>query len=282
MAGVQAATATKGATEQVRGARAVHLNWQAPPCDAFYGEVVVENSAQGSYFMVCGWRGGYFGIQERADKTKVAIFSLWDPVAESKDNKGDKNRDRVEVLFHMDGTQIKQFHDGGTGPQCLIDWPWEIGQTNRFLVRSRTEGGKTTYAGFIYDAKKQQWLHLATYRRTEGKTGGLGGGLYSFVEDFHRNGTSATEVRRATFKNVWIETKDSGWQPLRAPLFNAAKPDGRAKDAINGGVNPDGASWFLVTGGDTKQQTALKSPMKLTAPSAPLPKDLPDFPSVSK
>ena len=57
----------------------IHLWWAAPPCQWFYNEATVRNSTPGSYFMVCGWNTGYFGIQELGNGRKVAIFSVWDP-----------------------------------------------------------------------------------------------------------------------------------------------------------------------------------------------------------
>ncbi|HVJ69767.1 MAG TPA: DUF5077 domain-containing protein, partial [Caulifigura sp.] len=44
--------------------RSVHLGFSAMEPVAFYNEVTVQSSAPGTYFMVCGWSRGYFGIQE--------------------------------------------------------------------------------------------------------------------------------------------------------------------------------------------------------------------------
>src|SRR4051812_45498886 len=62
-----------------RAARSVHLWYPAPQAVAFYNEVTVERSTPGSYFMVCGFNHGYFGIQEKGRGEKVALFSIWDP-----------------------------------------------------------------------------------------------------------------------------------------------------------------------------------------------------------
>ena len=53
----------------------------APEADAFYNELTVERSVPGSYFMACGFRHGYFGIQELPRGRKVVLFSVWDPTA---------------------------------------------------------------------------------------------------------------------------------------------------------------------------------------------------------
>ena len=52
-------------------ARSVHLAFQSDDVAAFYNEVVVVETTPCSYFMVCGWHKGYFGIQERCGNEKV-------------------------------------------------------------------------------------------------------------------------------------------------------------------------------------------------------------------
>jgi len=203
-AGEPAPIVSNAGDAPARTERSVHLFWSAPSCEAFCNEVVVGKSTAGSYFMTCGWSDGYLGVQELASGKKIALFSVWDSVAAGNNPDAVKGQDRVEVLFSEDGTRIKRFGGKGTGQQCQIDWPWEIGQTNRFLVRAFTEGGKTAYAGFIYDPRKQQWRHLATFRRSTSKGGGLNG-LYSFIDDFRRDFKSATEVRRRVFKMAGLK-----------------------------------------------------------------------------
>ena len=66
------------AQEKPKAARSVHLWYRAPEAVAFYNEVIVERSAPGSYFCVCGWNTGYFGIQELGNGKKLVIFSVWD------------------------------------------------------------------------------------------------------------------------------------------------------------------------------------------------------------
>ena len=59
--------ATTFADEKLAGiaCRSVHLAFTAPESLAFYNEVTVERSAEGTYFCVCGFNQGYFGIQEQ-------------------------------------------------------------------------------------------------------------------------------------------------------------------------------------------------------------------------
>src|SRR3712207_16221 len=76
---VATAATARQAPEPPRAARSVHLHYPAPEADAFYNEMTVEQSVPGSYFMACGFRHGYFGIQELSRGRKVVIFSVWDP-----------------------------------------------------------------------------------------------------------------------------------------------------------------------------------------------------------
>src|SRR5215213_9438692 len=100
-----------------RAARSVHLHYPiAAPADSFYNEMTVERTVPGSYFMACGFRHGYFGIQELGGGRKVVLFSVWDPT------KGDEAKavpleQRVEVLHQGDGVEVKRFGGEGTGAQ---------------------------------------------------------------------------------------------------------------------------------------------------------------------
>ena len=56
--------ACAGEEEPPRAARSIHLWYAAPQAVLFYNEVMVEESYRGTYFCVCGFNHGYFGIQE--------------------------------------------------------------------------------------------------------------------------------------------------------------------------------------------------------------------------
>ena len=85
------------AAAEPRAACSIHFAWPAPPALWFYNEATVRESTRGSYFMVCGWNTGYFGIQELGDAKKVAIFSVWDPAKGNNPNNVPLEQ-RVEVL----------------------------------------------------------------------------------------------------------------------------------------------------------------------------------------
>ena len=265
-----------------RAARSVHLQWSAAEGEAFYVEATVEQSKPGTYVSAIGWSGGYFGIQEVRDGKKVAIFSVWDPT-KGDDPKAVKPEERVELLHAGAGVRIKRFGGEGTGGQCLVDFPWVVGEPVRFLVRAELHdaGGapgargeaeaKTAYAGWIFDPQQKAWRHLVTFRtRNNGK---LLRGVYSFVEDFKRDTKSADEVRRAQFGNAWMKPRVGEWAAVTQAKFTASRAEWEARDTINAG--PAGSGFFISTGGDTRRTTELTVMMKTETVPTAAPGDLP-------
>ena len=251
-----------------RAARSVHLHYPAPDADAFYNELTIEQSVPGSYFMACGFRHGYFGIQEQSRGRKVVIFSVWDPT------KGDVAakvplEQRVEVLHQDPDVEVKRFGGEGTGGQSFFKYDWKIGETCRFLVRAKIEGDKSAYAAFFYVPQNKSWKHLVTFRTRTG--GDRLKGLYSFVEDFRRDTKSATELRRAAFSNGWVLAGE--WKPLLAARFTASSSTWEAKETIDAGIAD--ARFYLQTGGNTKTTTALNGKIERPSNNAKPPPDVP-------
>jgi hypothetical protein len=261
-----------GEAPAYRAARSVHLGYPAPESSAFYLEMAVDQSTPGSYFMACGWNTGYFGIQELGNGRKVAIFSVWDPTT-GDDPGAVKPEDRVELLHEGAGVRIRRFGGEGTGGQCTTDFDWQFGQTNRFLVTAAVQSNKTAYAGWLWLPDRQEWKHLVTFcTRTGGKPLS---GLYSFVEDFRRDGKSAHEVRRARFFNGWVKTTAGQWQALTRARFTASGAEWESKDNSDAGLV--GGHFYLATGGALTMSRELRSFIELPAtPDAP-PDDLPRF-----
>ena len=106
--------------------------------------------------MACGWRNGYFGIQDQgAAKGGYVIFSVWDHVSSMSPQFGNQNPDlvseddRTEILAHGAGVTAQRFGGEGTGGQSYIPYNWRLGQTCRLLVRcEELEGGPTPRAIF--------------------------------------------------------------------------------------------------------------------------------------
>jgi hypothetical protein len=168
------------------------------------------------------------------------------------------------------------------------DFKWVLGETNRFVVKAEVEGEKTSYTGYVWmssndggtarkepltptlspsDAEREnnssnsiakfsreEWKRLVTFRV---RTGGAPlRGLYSFVEDFRRDGESAREVRMARYGNGWVGLGYGDWRPLNQARFTASNSPFEAKETIDAGF--DGAWFYLVTGGQTKMKGKLR------------------------
>ena len=115
-----------------RAARSVHLFYPAAEAKVFYNELTVERSVPGSYFMACGFRHGYFGIQELGSGKKVVIFSVWDPT-KGDDPNAVANEQRVDVLYKADDVIARRFGGEGTGAQSFFHYVWKTGETCRFV-----------------------------------------------------------------------------------------------------------------------------------------------------
>lgn len=257
--------------QKPKAAASVHFGYPSADATVFAIDMVIEKCVPGSYFMACGWNTGYFGVQELGDQRHVAIFSVWDPT-QGDDPSAVKPEERVELLHSDQGVRIKRFGGEGTGGQCMTDFAWKIGETNRFAVTARIDGNKTAYAGHLWIPSEQRWRHLVTFRtRTGGKPLR---GLYSFVEDFRRDGRSALEARRARFLNGWVKPVAGDWTALAKARFTASNAEWEAKDTINAGLH-ENAAFFLETGAPVKNQVPLRTVLELPAPADGSPRRVP-------
>ncbi|NNJ27960.1 DUF3472 domain-containing protein [Alienimonas chondri] len=293
-----------------KACRSVHLRLPAPKADAFYQEMTVRQSAPGSYFMACGWNRGYFGIQEAANGSKQALFSVWEPEAGQNPELVPEDR-RVELRSKGEDSIVKRFGGEGTGGQCFLRTDaadWQIGDTCRFLVTAAVDkdesgapiAGRTAYTGYYSrhaagDAKPGPWTKMATFSTlTPTKAGEFESlrSFYTFVEDFRRNGVSLTQRRAAEFGAGWarsVPTETDGdaagrsrWVALNRAQFTA---DGNPARNVNAetlpGETPTQVGRFtLSTGGDTPESAdklgeTLTRPTSLARIAPRPPSDLP-------
>ena len=260
------------ADEKLKGiaCRSVHLSYPAPEGVAFTNEVTVEKSADGTYFMVCGWGKGYFGIQELADGKKIVLFSVWDP-ASGNDPKTIPAEKRVKLIYKDDAVRVKRFGSEGTGGQSFFDLDWKIGQTYRFLVTAKPDGtDRTAYSGYLYLNATKEWKHLVTFSTLTKEE--LLRGYYSFVEDFRRNRVSTTKVRKANYGGGWVKTTKGDWVPLDKARFTAD-----ANPVLNIDAGLVGERFFLATGGATENKTKLRDTITRAGDGPKRPTDLPKW-----
>lgn len=256
------------ADERLKGiaCRSVHLQYPGPESVAFYNEISVQKSAEGTYFAVCGFSKGYYGIQELANGKKLLIFSVWDPGSQN-DPKAVKDDDRVKLLHKDKDTRVGRFGNEGTGGQSFYDYDWKIGETYRFLVKADADGpNRTAFAGWFFRPDRKEWVHLVTFSTL---TKDRLKGYYSFVEDFRRNKISATKTRAATFGDGWVRLADGRWESLAKARFTAD-----ANPVTNIDARLVGERFALFTGGEigndgTKLRETMTRPAGKTPPNIP-------------
>ena len=252
------------ADERLEGiaCRSVHLGYPAPEGDAFLNEVTVEKSAEGTYFCVCGFSKGYYGIQELANGKKLLIFSVWDPTGQ-QDPKKVKEEDRVKMTYKDPAVRVGRFGNEGTGGQSFYDYDWKVGETYRFLVKAKAEGSvRTEYAAWFFHPERAEWMHLVSFSTL---TKDRLKGCYSFIEDFRRNKISATKMRVADFAGGWVHGVDGQWHELTKARFT-----GDRNPVVNIDSGIVGGRFFLKTGGDiTNVGTKLNATMERPAAKGP-------------
>jgi len=226
--------------------RSVHLGYSPGAGSVFYNEVEVSDSAPGSFFMVCGWDTGYYGMQELYDGRKVLIFSVWDSHRHNDPNAVEEDL-RTKLVHRHPDMRIGRFGGEGTGGQSFFDYDWQLGETYRFMVRSKVEGERTVYGGFFYHPGQKKWLHLVSFSTV---TGGRDmRGFHSFIEDFRRNRVSTTKLRKAVFGNAWVLDANREWKSVGRARFTG---DGNPSLNIDAGVFED--RFYLATGGDIENK----------------------------
>lgn len=244
-----------GEVEAQRQARSVHLHWGGIVKDAtdVVGYVNVTQSQTNSYYMVIGFDGGYMGIQN-VNGTHVGIFSIWDPVGHAFDFKARPDDVveglRAKVLYSDPRVNVSRFGGEGTGAKTMFRYDWKTGSKLRFRITAEPDGNdRIKFTGYIGEGKDE--MKIATISRLSHGKKPVVKGVYSFVEDFWRNGYSKTLVRRAEFTGFAsrVSEKD-GYTSATAARFTA---DGNKLTTIDAGPVKGGG--FLQTGGKTENKT---------------------------
>ena len=65
--------------------------------------MTVKTDPVGSYYMACGFRRGYFGIQVNSPTERRIIFSVWDSGTEAVDRSKVSAEDRVQLMGKGEG-----------------------------------------------------------------------------------------------------------------------------------------------------------------------------------
>lgn len=156
----------------------------------------------------------------------------------------------VRVLYSHPKANINRFGWEGTGVQCILPYSWMIGDVYQFEVRAIPHKERVEYSAYIKNSKEYEWTYLATYLALSDCEGIKG--LYSFIEDFRRDGRTPFLRRSAIFVDGYIIDKQDNKYELRRAVFDA---DNNRLTNINAESVKNG--FRLSTGGPVSQKPSL-------------------------
>jgi len=230
-----------------RNAASVHLVYPVAKdtqVAAFYCEMTGIEDPVWTYYMVCGWHRGYFGMQVNSATERRIIFSVWDSGNEGVDRKKVAAIDRVQLVAKGEGVYSGDFGNEGTGGHSHLKFPWKTGEKQRFIVTAKpTDATHTIYSGYYFRPDKQQWMLISSWKAP--KEGGYLRGLYSFSENF--GGSNGQVGRKALYGNQWIRTAEGKWLELTTATFSH-DPTGKA-DRLDRFMGVEDGQFFLSHGG---------------------------------
>ena len=257
----------------------VHLKYSLPEqknIEWFYNEVKVPvgQDPVGSYFMANGFSQGYFGIQVNSVNERRVLFSVWSPY-ETDNPEEIPESERIQLLAKGEDVEAGKFGDEGSGGQSYLVYPWEAGETYRFLNHVKPDGnGNTIYTAYFYSQELGEWRLIARFLRP--KTDTWMTGVYSFLENF--SPSNGYKGRKAFYKNQWVLDKEGNWHSVSEARFTGdAIANSGFRDDFTAGTN--GNRFYLRNGGFNSGSVPLETPLKrsvdLESPDIPF-EDLPN------
>lgn len=234
-----------------RNAASVHLKY--PLADsikamAFYNEIIVPEGADHlhSYYMACGFKRGYFGIQVNSPTERRVIFSVWDAGNEAIDRNKVPDSNKVKLLAKGYNVVATDFGNEGTGGHSHFVYPWKTGEKYQFMVFALTDSAKSTtiYSGYFFIPETGKWKLIASFRAP--KDGNYLQNLYSFSENFW--GVNGQLERKAYFGNQWVQKSNGRWEELLTSTFSY-DATGKAGHRIDYSAGTEGKQFYLSHGG---------------------------------
>ncbi len=229
-----------------RNSASVHLSYPIAPSDQvewFYNEVTAQEDPLDTYYMACGFRRGYFGMQVNGPGERRIIFSVWDSGIEAVDRAKVQAKDKVQLLAKGPGVFADGFGNEGTGGHSHLVYAWKTHVTQKFLLHAQPSADHTIYTAYFYKPESKRWDLIAKFSAP--RDGTYLQGLYSFVEDF--NGDNGNLKRKAHYGPAWVRTQQGQWKPLLAAKFSHDATGGVHRFDYDFGVEKD--RFFLQNGG---------------------------------
>jgi hypothetical protein len=260
-----------------RNAASVHMNYPLPAepkIQWFYNEVTGVTDPVCTFYMACGFKRGYFGMQVNSPTERRIIFSVWDSGNEAVSRSKVSAEDRVQLIAKGEGVVANDFGNEGTGGHSHLVYPWKTGSVQRFLLGAKpVDETHTLYAGYWWHPERNGWLLIAAMKAP--KDGGWLSRLHAFSENFW--GSTGHIQRKALYGNQWIRTADERWIELTAATFSH-DPTGRS-DRLDRFMGVEQGRFFLSHGGFVEGSTAFGERFERAATSQPPSFTLPEWPA---
>ena len=237
------------AVETLFGSPSVHIWWSSPDSPPegiswFYNEITVTETADNTFYMTNGFRGGYIGIQDRSPKW--VIFSIWD-------NPGGSSDDQVDVLAQGEGVTVERFGGEGTGGKSFLAYDWNVGETYQLIVNVKPDteaSDKAIFTGWFRIPELNIWRLLASFRVRPQAASKKFEGNYSFLEDWIGTGMR----RQGLWGTAWFKSENGSW--VQATHGNGTTTD---QNANNRAVfmSEDKKRLGMITGGPALNDLSL-------------------------
>jgi hypothetical protein len=243
----------------------------------FYNEVVVtpENAVNGTYYMMCGFTGGYMGIQQISNGTRKVLFSVWSPYVTDHPGEIPENM-KPKLLRKGPDVTDDSFGGEGSGGQSFLNYSWTPGVTYKALVGARPDGkGSTVFTAYFF--ADGAWRLIASWSRPQTNTWYVD--AHSFLENFDPIYTLYT--RQVLFKNQWMRNTSGEWFEVTQASYTLDETGQKGlRYDIQGSVNNEQHGFILKGFGFFDGHTNHGTGFKKDATSTPHP-DI-DFEALEK
>ncbi len=243
----------------------VHLSYTVPKdthVQWFYNEVTVPKGQDvlGSYFMADGFSVGYFGMQVNSPTERHILFSVWSPF-QTDDPKAIPDSLKIVLLKKGEGVHAGAFGNEGSGGQSYLNYPWQAGNTYRFLLRAQPgDSGHTTFTAWFYAPEQGHWRLIASFSRPRSQPWLTG--LHSFLENFDPD--QGDKSRYVLFNHQWIRDDQGHWATVYRARFTGDNTAHKGYRLDYAGGVMDG-SFFLKNAGFFSNNVPLNTPFERPA-----------------
>lgn len=242
-------------------AASVHIGWPLKTGEQvnwFYNEVKAIEDPINTFYMACGFRRGYFGMQINSPTERRIIFSVWDSGEEAADRDKVSDDNKVILLGRGEGVTASGFGNEGTGGHSHLTVDWKTNTRQKFLLKGTVSGDKTRYTGWWYSPEDRSWKLIASFLAPKTKGMALNG-LHSFSENFW--GDNGFLLRAAEFGPVWVMGKAGIWENIPVGRFTHDGTGGR--DRFDYDLTARGERLLLQHGGFTGSSPLIGTLMKV-------------------